>query len=208
MKKALIIGAGGGIGSALVARLNGYEAVLVGRDARKLGAAQRSGDQVVPTDVTSELEVEALFSDLEPLDLLVYAAGSIEPAPLGTMTADVWTRTLEANLTGLAYVLKYAESKLNPGARVFVLGARRELVNVRGLGAYAAAKAGVAALVGVAAQEFRRKASFTLVLPKAVDTAFWEGVGKPPKDALHPDEVAEAIVKSLGGKPESELRVG
>ncbi len=208
MKKALIIGAGGGIGSALVARLDGYEAVLVGRDARRLRAAQRPGDEVVPTDVTSELEVEALFSDLAPLDLLVYAAGTIEPAPLGTMTADVWTRTLEANLTGLAYVLKYAESKLNPGARVFVLGARRELVTVRGLGAYAAAKAGVAALVGVAAQEFRRKASFTLVLPKAVDTAFWENVGKPPKDALRPEEVAEAIVKSLGGEPESELRVG
>ena len=208
MKRALIIGAGGGIGSALVARLEGYEAVLVGRDARTLRAAQRPGDQLVPTDVTSELEVEALFSDLSPLDLLVYAAGTIEPAPLGTMTADVWTRTLEANLTGLAYVLKYAEGKLNPGARVFVFGARRELVTVRGLGAYAAAKAGVAALVGVAAQEFRRKASFTLVLPKAVDTAFWENVGKPPKDALRPEEVAEAIVKSLAGEPESELRVG
>ncbi len=208
MKKALIIGAGGGIGSALVARLEGYEAVLVGRDTRKLAAAQRPGDQVVPTDVTSELEVEALFADLEPVDLLVYAAGTIEPAPLGTMTADVWTRTLEANLTGLAYVLKYAENRLNPGARVFVLGARPELVTVRGLGAYAAAKAGVAALVGVAAQEFRRKASFTLVLPKAVDTAFWENVGKPPKDALRPEAVAEAVVKSLGGEPERELRVG
>ena len=208
MKRALIIGAGGGIGSALVARLEGYEATLVGRDGGKLNRAKRPGDEAVPTDVTSELEVEALFSDLEPLDLLVYAAGSIEPAPLGTMTADVWTRTLEANLTGLAYVLKYAENKLNPGARVFVLGARPELVTARGLGAYAAAKAGVAALVGVAAQEFRRKASFTLVLPKAVDTAFWENVGKPPKDALRPEEVAEAMVKSLAGEPERELRVG
>lgn len=208
MKRALIIGAGGGIGSALVARLEGYEATLVGRDARKLAGVRRSGDQAVPTDVTSELEVEALFADLAPLDLLVYAAGRIEPAPLGTVTAAVWARTLEANLTGLFYVLKYAEGKLNPGARVFVLGARPELVNARGLGAYAAAKAGVAALVGVAAQEFRRKASFTLVLPKAVDTAFWEPVGKPPKDALRPDEVAEAIVKSLAGEPESELRVG
>ena len=208
MKKALIIGAGGGIGSALVSRLDGYEAVLVGRNARKLSAAQRPGDEVVPTDVTSELEVEALFADLAPLDLLVYAAGVIEPAPLGTVSADVWTRTLEANLTGLAYVLKYAGGKLNPGARVFVLGARPELVNVRGFGAYAAAKAGVAALLGVAAQEFRRKASFTLVLPKAVDTAFWEPIGKPPKDALRPEEVAEAIVRSLAGEPEGELRVG
>lgn len=208
MKRALIIGAGGGIGSAVVARLEGYEATLVGRDGRRLGRARRPGDQVVPTDVTNELEVEALFSDLGPLDLLVYAAGSIEPAPLGATTAEGWTRTLEANLTGLFYVLKYAEGKLNPGARVFVLGARPDLVNARGLGAYAAAKAGVAALVGVAAREFRGKASFTLVLPRAVDTAFWEGVGRPPKDALRPEAVAAAIVKSLERDPQSELRVG
>lgn len=208
MKRALIIGAGGGIGSALVSRLRGYEAVLVGRDARKLGAVRRSNDQAVPTDVRSELEVEALFSDVEPVDLLVYAAGAIEPAPLSMMTADAWARTLETNLTGLFYVLKYADSKLNQGARVFVLGARPELVNARGLGAYAAAKAGVAALLGVASQEFRRKASFTLVLPKAVDTAFWGGVGRPPKDALRPEEVAEAIMTSLAGEPEGELRVG
>lgn len=208
MKRALIIGAGGGIGSALVGRLDGYEAVLVGRDARKLGGVQRPGDQAVPTDVTSELEVEALFADVGSLDLLVYAAGAITPSPLGATTADTWTQTLDTNLTGLFYVLKHAEGKLNPGARIFVLGARPELVNTRGLGAYAAAKAGVAALLGVAARELRGKASVTLVLPKAVNTAFWEGVGKPPKDALSPEEVAAAVMTSLAGEPEPELRVG
>ena len=208
MKRALIIGAGGGIGSALCGRLDGYEAVLVGRDPRKLARAQRPGDRAVPTDVRSELEVEALLADLESIDLLVYAAGAITPSPLGATTADTWAQTIDANLTGLFYVLKHAGGKLNPGARVFVLGARPELVNVRGLGAYAAAKAGVAALLGVAARELRGRASFTLVLPKAVDTAFWEGVGKPPKDALRPEEVAEAMIKSLAGEPEHELRIG
>ena len=115
---------------------------------------------------------------------------------------------LDANLTGLFYVLKYADAKLNKDARIFVLGARPELVTFRGFGAYAAAKAGVAALVKVAAQEYKRKASVTLVLPKAVNTGFWEPVGKPPKDALEPRAVAEAIVKSLAGEPEDELRVG
>ncbi len=66
----------------------------------------------------------------------------------------------------------------------------------------------MAALVAVAAQEYKRKASLTLVLPKAIDTDFWQNVGKPPKDALEPREVADAIMKSLAGEPVGELRVG
>ena len=209
MKRALIIGASGGIGTALVEALTDYEPTyeltLVGRDARNLRGL--SG-QAVPTDVTSELEVEALFADLPPQDLIVYAAGDIQPEPLASTSADSWNRVLDANLTGLFYTLKYASGKLNQDARIFVLGARPELVTFRGFGAYAAAKAGVAALVKVAAQEYKRKASLTLVLPKAVNTGFWEAVGKPPKDALEPRAVAEAIVKSLAGEPEDELRVG
>ncbi len=209
MKRALIIGASGGIGTALVEALTDYEPTyeltLVGRDARSL---QGLSGQAVPTDVTSELEVEALFADLPLQDLIVYAAGDVQPEPLATTSADTWTRVLDANLTGLFYVLKYADAKLNQDARIFVLGARPELVTFRGFGAYAAAKGGVAALVKVAAQEYKRKASLTLVLPKAVNTGFWENVGKPPKDALEPRAVAEAIVKSLAREPEDELRVG
>ena len=205
MKQALIIGAGGGIGSALVKALKDYELTLVGRDARKL---QGLRGQAVPTDVTSELEVEALFADLPPQDLIVYAAGAIDPEPLGSTTTESWNRVMDANLTGLFYTLKYADGKLNKDARIFVLGARPELVTFRGFGAYAAAKAGVAALVKVAAQEYKRKAFLTLVLPKAVDTDFWEHVGKVPRDALSPGTVAEAIVKSLMRAPEDELSVG
>ena len=207
MKQALIIGATGGIGSALSERLKSYTMTLVGRDGPKLRALKGRG-AVVPTDVSSELEVEALFASLPPLDLLVYAAGAIEPAPIKATTGESWREVIDANLTGLFYTLKYAADKFEDGARVFVLGARPELVTTRGLGAYAASKAATAALVRVAALELKRKAALTLVLPKAVDTAFWEGVGKPPKDALSPGEVADAMVASLNGSPEDELRVG
>ena len=95
MKRALIIGASGGIGTALVGALTDYEPTyeltLVGRDARNLRGL--SG-QAVPTDVTSELEVEALFADLPPQDLIVYAAGDIQPEPLASTSADSWNRVL------------------------------------------------------------------------------------------------------------------
>ncbi len=205
MKQALIIGASGGIGQAIATALEGFELTLVGRDVHKL---QDLPGQAVPTDMSSELEVEALFASLQPQDVIIYAAGGIEPAPLAATTTDAWTKVLDANLTGLFYTLKYADGRLKPDARLFVLGARPELVSFKGFGAYAAAKAGVAALVKVAAQELKGRASLTLVLPKAVRTDLWLDVGRPPKDALEPRAVADAIVHSLTQPPQAELLVG
>ncbi|CAN5908112.1 SDR family NAD(P)-dependent oxidoreductase [soil metagenome] len=207
MKHALIIGATGGIGTALAKKMNGsYDLTLVGRDTQKLSALRDYGT-VIPTDVASELEVQALFEEVAPVDVLIYAAGDIQPELLKMVDQQAYYRVIDANLTGLILTLKYAEPKFNE-ARVFVLGARPDLITYRGFAVYAAAKAGVKAVLDIAAVEMKRKASFTLVLPKAVDTDFWKNVGTAPKDALSPDEVAEAIVESLKGEPEETLKVG
>jgi NAD(P)-dependent dehydrogenase (short-subunit alcohol dehydrogenase family) len=210
MSHAVIIGATGGIGSALAKRLKDtYQLTLVGRNETKLRDLRGlTNGSVIPTDVSSELEVQALFEDLSDVDLLIYSAGDIQPELIKLASGDAYRRVLDANLTGLLFTLKYAESKLNEGSRVYVLGARPELITYRGFGVYAAAKAGVKALMDIAAVEYKRKASFTLVLPKAVNTDFWKNVGKPPAEALSPDDVAKAMIDSLASKPVNELKVG
>jgi NAD(P)-dependent dehydrogenase (short-subunit alcohol dehydrogenase family) len=210
MSHAVIIGATGGIGSSLAKQLkDSHQLTLVGRNDTKLRELRNATNgTIIPTDVISELEVQALFEDLSGIDVLIYSAGDIQPELIKLASGDAYRRVWDANLTGLLFTLKYAESKLNDFSRVYVLGARPELITYRGFGVYAAAKAGVKALVDIAAIEYKRKASFTLVLPKAVNTEFWKNVGKPPADALSPDDVAKAIVESLTSKPASELKVG
>jgi NAD(P)-dependent dehydrogenase (short-subunit alcohol dehydrogenase family) len=210
MSHAVIIGATGGIGNSLAKQLkDSYQLTLVGRnDAKLRDLRNATGGNVIPTDVSSELEVQALFEDLSGIDLLIYSAGDIRVELVKMTSGDAFRRVLDANLTGLLFTLKYAEAKLNDLSRVYVLGARPELINYRGFGVYAAAKAGVKALVDIAAIEYKRKTSFTLVLPKAVNTDFWKNVGKAPTDALSPDDVAKAIVDSLGSEPVNELKVG
>lgn len=208
MKHALIIGATGGIGSALAKQMkDAYALTLVGRNTQTLRTLKEFGT-VVPTDVSSELEVQALLEECDPIDVLIYSAGAIQPELLKMLSQDAYYRVIDANLTGLILTLKYAEAKLNKGARVFVVGARPELINYRGFSVYAAAKAGVKAVVDIASVEMKKKAEFTLVLPKAVATDFWENVGTPPKDALSPKDVAEAIIRSLAHEPEEVLRIG
>jgi NAD(P)-dependent dehydrogenase (short-subunit alcohol dehydrogenase family) len=209
MNHALVIGATGGIGGALAKQLKGsYQLTLIGRNDAKLRELKTTiGATVIPTDVSSELEVQALFEEVSPIDLLIYSAGDIQPELVKMASGDAYRRVLDANLTGLLFTLKYAEAKLNEGSRVYVLGARPELITYRGFGVYAAAKAGVKALVDIAAIEYKRKASFTLVLPKAVNTDFWKNVGKAPADALSPDDVAKAMVDSLQSEPVNELKV-
>jgi NAD(P)-dependent dehydrogenase (short-subunit alcohol dehydrogenase family) len=210
MSHALLLGATGGIGGSLARHLKDtYQLTLVGRNDTKLRELKNTlGAQVIPTDVSSELEVQALFEEVSPIDLLVYSVGDIQPELVKLASGDAYRRVIDANLTGLFFTLKYAESKLNDGSRIYVLGARPELISYRGFGVYAAAKAGVKALVDIAAVEYKRKATFTLVLPKAVNTEFWKNVGKPPTDALSPEDVASAIVESLGHESSSELKVG
>jgi NAD(P)-dependent dehydrogenase (short-subunit alcohol dehydrogenase family) len=209
MNHAVIIGATGGIGGALARHLKGtYQLTLVGRNEAKLRDVRNvTNGNIVPTDVSSELEVQALFEDLSGIDLLIYSAGDIQPELVKMASGDAYRRVLDANLTGLLFTLKYAEAKLNEGSRIYVLGARPELITYRGFGVYAAAKAGVKALVEIASIEYKRKASFTLVLPRAVHTDFWKNVGKPPSDALSPDDVAKAIIDSLANEAVSELKV-
>jgi 3-oxoacyl-[acyl-carrier protein] reductase len=207
---ALILGATGGIGRATALRLkDNHQLTLVGRNQLKLRELKDlTGGIVIPTDVSSELEMQALFEDLSPIDLLIYSVGDIQPELVKIVSSNAYQRVFDANLTGLLYTLKYAEAKLNEGSRVYVLGARTELINHRGFAVYAAAKAAVKALLEIAAIEYKRKASFTLVLPRAVNTDFWKHVGKPPADALSADDVAKAITESLNHEAQAELTVG
>ena len=106
---ALVTGAGSGIGRASAQALMnaGWTVVLAGRRAAELEAtAAHAPDQaqVVPTDVTDEAGVEALFAAVKVrhgrLDLLFNNAGTGAGARLEDLTLDAWKRVVDINLTG------------------------------------------------------------------------------------------------------------
>jgi NAD(P)-dependent dehydrogenase (short-subunit alcohol dehydrogenase family) len=109
-KVALVTGSAHGIGKAIAIGLarQGAHMVLADKDAAGLKAARAEitamGVQAedVPTDVTREQDIEALFARtmerFARLDVLVNNAGVFGAAPIDQMTTETWDRLIATDL--------------------------------------------------------------------------------------------------------------
>jgi len=98
--RALVTGAGSGIGRAIAEALAaaGASLTLVGRDRTKLEAVGLGDVEVC--DVTDEASVGKLAESVGEIDVLVNNAGAAESAPLARTSLDLWRQMLDANATG------------------------------------------------------------------------------------------------------------
>jgi NAD(P)-dependent dehydrogenase (short-subunit alcohol dehydrogenase family) len=107
-RTAVVTGAGTGIGAATVQalRADGWSIVLAGRRREPLETVAAADDLVVPTDVTDEASVRALFDAAVDryarVDLLVNNAGTGAPArDLDEISLEEWSAVVAVNLTGV-----------------------------------------------------------------------------------------------------------
>ena len=84
------------------------------------------------------------------------------------MTLQVWTRILDANLTGAFLTTHYSWPLLARDAHLFYLSATSERLRLPGLGANVTAKGRLENFAEVVRKESKRK--ITVVRPSAVDT--------------------------------------
>ena len=194
---AMVWGATGGIGRALVSRLReeGWRVLAMGRhtsDLSDLTPHRFEADVADPGAV--EQAVAAASQEVDQVDLWIYAAGDIKASKVAEASPESWQRILDANLVGPYLAAHYSLPLLAPDAHLLFLGAISERLRLPRLSAYAAAKAGLEAFVEVLGKE-ERKRRVTLVRPAAVDTPLWDKVPfKLPRGALSPDEAAEQIL--------------
>jgi NAD(P)-dependent dehydrogenase (short-subunit alcohol dehydrogenase family) len=120
-KRALVTGAGSGIGAAIATSLaaEGAELILVGRDLGRLEetAAALGGAMTAVCDVTDETAVERLAGLIGSIDLLVNNAGIAESAPLARTGLALWQRMLDTNATGAFLLCRaFAPGMIERGA--------------------------------------------------------------------------------------------
>ena len=119
-KVAIVTGAGSGIGRAAALALlrDGWAVALAGRRADALestAASAPAGSRAVsvPTDVTDEASVRALFEQTGAkfgrVDLLFNNAGiGSPPVPLEDFNVEKWRQIVDVNLTGAFLCLREA----------------------------------------------------------------------------------------------------
>ncbi len=199
MKTAMVWGAAGGIGRAIVQE-------LVRSDWRVLAIARAPVDlsgltpHVFEADVSNPKQVEAaVFSaalEAQQIDLWVYAIGDILSQNVAKLLPAQWSRIVTSNLTGAYLATHHSLPLLAEDASLVYLGAVSERLRLPGLTAYAAAKAGLEAFAESLAKEERKK-KITVVRPGAVNTSLWDKVPmKAPSDAPSPEKVAARILEA------------
>lgn len=202
MARALVIGASGGIGAALVRALEARGGAVTG--------LSRRGDGL---DVTDEASVAAALSRLEgPFDMVLVATGALAPPGKGPEKS---LRHLEGgqiaaqfalNAMGPVLVLKHA-LRLMPrdGRAVFAaLSARVGSIGDNGLGgwySYRASKAALNQLIHTGAIEVartHRQAICVTLHPGTVDTGFGAEFHRGMQ-TVTPDAAAANLLRVIDG---------
>lgn len=171
-KIAIVTGAGSGIGRAAALALlqDGYQVVLAGRREQPLAEVAQLGDApertlVLPTDVTDEASVLALFDTtvrhFGRVDVLFNNAGISAPAVLlEDLTLAQWQNVVDVNLTGMFLCLRQAfrvmKAQTPQGGRIINNGSIAATTPRPNSIAYSATKHAVSGLTKSAALDGRK----------------------------------------------------
>ena len=213
MKRALVTGASGAIGSAIARRLaEAGHHVLVHANANLAKAealaaeiaAKGGSAEAVAFDVANATESRAALEALvaaDPIQILINNAGIHDDAVMPGMSQAQWTRVIDVSLNGFFHV---TQPLLMPmirtrWGRIVNLSSVAGVMGNRGQANYAAAKAGLhGATKSLALELASRGITVNAVAPGIIASPMTEGVFDkklieqlvPMKRAGTPEEVA------------------
>ncbi len=196
MPSALIWGASGGIGSALVTLLKHKGWIVFGaaRDESKIPASA-DGQFTCDADdpISFDQAVSLIARQTDGIDWMVYAIGGIRANLIEKMPVEDWHTTFNINLHGAFYATRASLDVMNKAGHITFLGVYPEKITLPRMSAYTASKVALEAYVNILKKE-QRKLTITLARLPAVNTPFWENVPfKMPDYALSPEAVAESL---------------
>lgn len=173
---ALICGAGGALGTALVAAfLERGDAVVAGDRHPGDGAGDPPGLRREAVDLTLPDSVEALWERLESQGerprWLVNAVGGFRAGGVAASEPDDYRFVSDLNLGTAWWSCRAAARRLVEGGAIVNIASRSALTGGSGAAAYSVAKAGVVRLTEVLAGELATKrVRVNAVLPSVIDT--------------------------------------
>jgi NAD(P)-dependent dehydrogenase (short-subunit alcohol dehydrogenase family) len=201
-KVVIVTGASSGIGKATAELFadRGARVVAFSRSEAKIG----KGFVAVRGDASDANDVDRLFSECEsrlgPCEILVNAAGMIDPEHLVRTTVERWDRMFAVNVRSIFLTCRRALPKM-------IERRSGSIVNVAsisgvpgpekfpGFVSYCASKAAVIELTEVLAVEVKGEGiRVNCLSPGSVDTKMWAQASGGAPAGMTPDEIAKTIV--------------
>lgn len=214
----LVVGATGGIGSAICRRLRdaGARLTLAGRNESRLTALAQELGAAVMTTVCADLSMPdgpatlaAAVAKEGRIDGVVYAAGVVAFGPLAELDDDTFDELMLLNFVAPVRLLRSLLPYLSPGAVVVHLSAVVAEHPMKGMAVYSAVKAALTGFSSAMSAELRRQKIRVLdVRPPHTETGLHtrpiSGVSPRLGDGLDPVQVASRIVLAIADD-ESDL---
>ncbi|MFO0956966.1 MAG: SDR family oxidoreductase [Isosphaeraceae bacterium] len=223
-KIALITGASQGIGAEIANTLHEAGAVVMlnhpdtpdgkthadastiadALNARRPGSAQVIGADVSRLEAVQSM-MKAVRDQFGPIDLLVNNAGILRDRTIAKMSPEDWRAVLEVNLSGVWYCCKYGLEIMKDGGSIVSISSLAADAGFAGQSNYAAAKAGVQAMMRVLSRECgKRGIRANSVAPGVVDSPMALSIAESVKAEMlqqiplrrfaRPRDVADAVL--------------
>jgi NAD(P)-dependent dehydrogenase (short-subunit alcohol dehydrogenase family) len=210
-KIAIITGGGTGIGKG-IARAFAQQGATLALASRKQQQLETSAAElraagatvlVVPTDVTDEAQVIALFertvAELGRLDILVNNSGVFDGGPIEDLSLETWRRVLDVNLTGPFLCSREAMKimKRQGGGRIINIGSISAQMPRENAAPYAASKHGLVGLTKATALDGRAHGIVVSCLHPGNVEAEWRQASDTPMNQepmMTADELASAAL--------------
>jgi len=188
-KTALITGASQGIGAQMARTFHRAGATVVlnhpdhgdtGANASALCAAlnaeRAESAFVAVANVADPAAVQSMMSDVAQrcggIDFLINNAAIIRDRTVSKMTLEEWDAVISVNLSGVFHCCKFGLEKMRDGGAIVSLGSIAAIQGFYGQANYAAAKAGVLAMMRVLSREgARRGIRANAIAPGVIETA-------------------------------------
>ncbi|QAV69270.1 SDR family oxidoreductase [Salinibacterium sp. UTAS2018] len=220
-RRAIITGAGSGIGQATALRLLAEGGTVAALDISEAGLADtvaKAGDaadrlSTVVVNIADEESVRgavaAAVAQLGGLDVLVNAAGILRSAHTHTMSLADFQQIININLVGTFLMIREAIPALSEGndAAVVNFSSTSAAFAHPYMAAYAASKGGVQSMTHALASEYAKQGiRFTAVQPGSISSGMTDGSGES-KQSQGPG-IPEDADYSLFAKLGSALKEG
>jgi NAD(P)-dependent dehydrogenase (short-subunit alcohol dehydrogenase family) len=197
-RKALVTGSAGGLGRALVERL------------------EREGAEVLELDLVSGFDVSdpGAWQSVDRVDLACLNAGvTTSTAEITKLTAEEYRRVLAVNVDGVVYGVRRLAREMREGDAIVVTSSLAGLTGVASDPIYALTKHAVIGLVrSVAPQLAERGIRINAVCPGFADTPMVAGELRTSLEEagfplLAPESVADAVVRAARSEGTGEAWV-